>query len=302
MNISSKVLSCEEAKNINMVNYLKELGFEPARISRQHYWYVSPFRNERTASFKVNKDMNRWYDFGEGRGGNLIDFGVLYFKCSVGEFLQKLWIKNSINKPLTRIESKKENGEESIRIIEVKSINSLSLISYLKRRKIDIDIARKWCKETAFTLHQKRYYAIGFVNDSGGYELRNEFFKGSSQPKNITTIDNKSETLSIFEGFFDFLSFQTICRNSEEASQNFIILNSLSFLQKIESHITNYKEVNLFLDRDTKGQKGTCHLLTLGSHIRDKSELYQHHKDFNDWLMHFGLSRSSLIRGSYSTQ
>ena len=294
MNISGKPLSCVEVNKRDIVDYLRELSFEPTRISRQHYWYLSPFRGERTASFKVNRDMNRWYDFGEGKGGTLIDFGVLYFRCSVSDFLQQLPIKNFNQQPIKKYQSGKENEEEPIRIVKAKSIDSPPLLSYLKQRKIDVGVARQWCREITFTLHQKSYYAIGFLNDAGGYELRNEFFKGSTHPKDITTISNDGKSLSLFEGFFDFLSYLSIYQNCEEASQNFIILNSLSFLPKAESHLINYKAVNLFLDRDTRGQKGTCHLLSLGSYITDKSNLYQHHKDFNDWLMNFGLADTSL--------
>ncbi len=141
MNISGKSLSCEEAKKRDIVNYLRELGFEPTRISRQHYWYLSPFRSERTASFKVNRDMNRWYDFGEGRGGNLIDFGILYFECSVPEFLCQLSGTNAIQQSFLQPERRRESKDEPIQILNVKSIGSPLLLSYLKKRKIDIDIS-----------------------------------------------------------------------------------------------------------------------------------------------------------------
>ena len=37
-----------------------------------------------------------------------------------------------------------------------------------------------------FRLYDKKHTAIGFQNSAGGYELRNEYFKGSSSPKDIT--------------------------------------------------------------------------------------------------------------------
>jgi hypothetical protein len=39
---------------------------------RDQGWYLSPFRNEATPSFKVNQSANLWYDFGEGKGGTVI--------------------------------------------------------------------------------------------------------------------------------------------------------------------------------------------------------------------------------------
>src|SRR4051794_4548518 len=109
MNISNKPLTCAEVKSRDIVDYLASLGFEPTRISGQHYWYLSPFRDERTASFKVNRALNKWYDFGEGRGGSLIDFGILYFNCTVSEFLNKVYFTGySHQQPLLGKYEKKE--------------------------------------------------------------------------------------------------------------------------------------------------------------------------------------------------
>ncbi|MDQ2753128.1 MAG: toprim domain-containing protein [Bacteroidota bacterium] len=290
MIMRNKPLSCAEVNKRSIVDYLSSLGFEPTRISRHHYWYLSPFRKERTASFKVNSLMNCWYDFGEGRGGTLVDFGILYFKCSVSEFLHQ-FVPDFYphQRSVSKEQSTMAESEEILQIRKIKTINSPRLINYLKERKIDLQVAKEFCKEVAFQIRDKSYCAIGFKNDAGGYELRNPFFKGSSHPKDITTLSKGSESLSVFEGFFDFLSYRIILKNSEKVSQDFLILNSLSFSQKIESSLANYKEVNLFLDCDRSGKKAASHLLSLGSHIQDKSYLYRNHKDFNDWLMHFGL-------------
>ena len=82
--------SVHEAKRLDLVNYLESIGYQPQKISGHDHWYLSPLRKENTASFKVNRRLNLWYDHGLGRGGNLIDFSVLYFGCTVKELLQKL--------------------------------------------------------------------------------------------------------------------------------------------------------------------------------------------------------------------
>jgi hypothetical protein len=56
---------------------------------------------------------------------------------------------------------------------------------------------------------------LGFKNDSGGYELRSEFFKGSNSPKDITAFKNRGKKVAAFEGFFDFLSFISLLGNKE---------------------------------------------------------------------------------------
>lgn len=42
------------------------LGFQPTKIPGNSYWYHSPMHDEKTPSFKVNHNINRWYDFAEG--------------------------------------------------------------------------------------------------------------------------------------------------------------------------------------------------------------------------------------------
>src|SRR5215218_7399913 len=81
--------SIQEAKQIDIVDYLEKLGHQPQKIRNNDYWYLSPLRDENTPSFKVNRKLNAWYDHGIGKGGNIIDFGILYHHCSVRELLKK---------------------------------------------------------------------------------------------------------------------------------------------------------------------------------------------------------------------
>ncbi|HEY1872118.1 MAG TPA: CHC2 zinc finger domain-containing protein, partial [Chitinophagaceae bacterium] len=90
MKFSNNLLSVKEVKNTDIVDYLSTLGFKPSKVSRNDYWYISPFRDEKTPSFKVNRNLNRWYDFGDGKGGNLVDFGVQFHQCTVADFLRKM--------------------------------------------------------------------------------------------------------------------------------------------------------------------------------------------------------------------
>ena len=82
-----KNLMSAEAKQIDLVDYLSALGQRPQKVRNNDYWYLSPLRTENTPSFKVNRTRNVWYDHGIGKGGNLIDFGIIYFNCSVAAFV-----------------------------------------------------------------------------------------------------------------------------------------------------------------------------------------------------------------------
>ena len=279
-----------------MVDYLSSLGFKPAKVTRNDYWYLSPFREETTPSFKVNRNMNRWYDFGEGKGGNIIDFGILYHNCSVKELLIKFSKPFSFHQQ--NIETNKEDEEaKKIKIINDREISSLVLIRYLHKRRIPIDIAKKFCSEIDYELYGKNYFAIGFKNDAGGYELRNEKFKASSSPKDITLIKNDAEKLTVFEGFFNFLSYLAIHQKQEQPNTNFLILNSTSFFQKSLPLMQSHKSVHLYLDCDTTGQKCIQKALEIDKQkFIDERHLYKNYKDLNDWMMHIGQSQKQSIQ------
>ena len=65
-------MNIRTAKSIPLAAYLSGLGFLPVKRRGTDLWYLSPLRKETRASFKVNTRLNTWYDFGIGRGGNII--------------------------------------------------------------------------------------------------------------------------------------------------------------------------------------------------------------------------------------
>lgn len=290
MKVTAKRLSIEEAREVDIVSYLSNLGHEPAKINGNDYWYLSPLRTEKTPSFKVNRKMNRWYDHGLGKGGNIIDFAVLYNNCTVGEFLQQLsgghYGPQRPVKPLERMSD--GDAESKIKIVQERAISSFSLLRYLHQRRVPIDLAERFCREVKYELGGKEYFGIGFKNDAGGYEIRNPFFKASSAPKDITTFTNGAGEVAAFEGFIDFLSFMAIHRNQPQQSIDFVILNSVSLFERARPFMEGHDSIHLYLDRDAAGQNCSRYALGLCNKYKDESCVYRHYKDVNDWLVHFG--------------
>jgi hypothetical protein len=83
-------MKCEEGNKVDLVEYLFSIGFTPTKIRGNNYWYLSPLRNEKEASFKIDRHKNVWYDHGAGKGGTVIDFIIAFFNCDVAGALQKL--------------------------------------------------------------------------------------------------------------------------------------------------------------------------------------------------------------------
>ena len=274
-------LSCEKARNLCIVKSLAKLGHFPSRTTEKEAWFLSPLRSETQASFKVSKQLNRWYDFGIGQGGNVIDLICIIENCEVKEALQFLNQESII--PTYSSPNNHRPNNRKIQITAVKPLDHPALLYYLKFRKINVKLARHFCNEVWYQWKEKQYYALGLKNKLGGWELRNKFLKNSSSPKTFSLIENDSKQLLITEGMFDFLSLATIDEDLVQSSDS-IILNSLAFIKRIETLIPKYKRVLLFLDNDSAGEKATASLLNQYDHITDRSDSYKDYVDLNEKL------------------
>ena len=84
-------MTIQEAKQISIADYLQSLGYSPVKQQGESLWYKSPFRQETEASFKVNTNRNLWFDYGLGKGGNIIALAQeLYFSDHVPYLLRKI--------------------------------------------------------------------------------------------------------------------------------------------------------------------------------------------------------------------
>ncbi len=170
-------------------------------------------------------------------------------------------------------------------MIAAKPLTNPTLCLYLQDRKIPVKIAEKYCKEVDFELYGKRYFAVGFENKSGGVELRNQHFKGSSSPKDVTLISFSTiKKIAVFGGFISFLSYQTL-HQKDAPLTNFLVLNSLSFFEKSRQLMEENQKVYLYLDSDEAGMKNTQTALKWERKYIDRSHLYKNHKDLNDYLL-----------------
>lgn len=289
-----------EAKRIDMVDYLASLGYQPRKIRGQDYWYLSPFREEHTASFKVNRKLNLFYDFGIGQGGSIVDFGMLFHHCTIPQILEKLQSFLSFHRhqiisqpPPVGPAPDFSSEEKKIWVIGDAPITSPALVHYLEVRRIPLQLSQQFCREISYSLYGKDYYAIGFKNDAGGYELRNPYFKGSSSPKATTFIDNGASEVSVYEGFFSFLSFLMIYQEKNLPVTNYLVLNSLSFFKKSRGLMERHQAIHLYLDRDKAGIDQTHQALALDRKYQDCSHIYGSYKDLNQFLVHSNLVQTT---------
>lgn len=77
-----RVLEIDMIKEIDIVWYLRMLGYIPVRTTYKIAWYFAMWRDEREPSLAVyyRKSPQDWYDYGEGVGGSIIDL-VMRMHC-----------------------------------------------------------------------------------------------------------------------------------------------------------------------------------------------------------------------------
>ena len=305
-------LNCNQARQISIVKYLAQCGFQPQYIKGANHWYLSPIRDENSASFKVNTKLNAWFDFGIGEGGNLIDLGIRLHRCSVEELLSRLSAGNyalSFHQP-SAVTAERERAspvsdahdmdERRITVLDIAPLHSPGLISYITGRGIDLTSASWYCREVGFSIKGKTYTAIGFENRSGGYELRNPWFKGSSSPKDITVINShdNAQTVCLVEGFMDFLSLQRL-RKLPDVPTDIIVLNSVALIGRSIELLRGYRDVYQYLNHDNAGQAATEKLTEAGIQTIDASGFYQGHNDINAYLL---ASQQNILRQEINPQ
>ena len=160
-----------------------------------------------------------------------------------------------------------------------------ALIGYLASRGIVPSVAAAFCREVRYEVNGCAFFAVGFRNDAGGWELRSARFKGGSSPKHITTIDNRSDTVIAFEGFMDFLAYLSL-KHPERLRIDAAVLNSVVNLPKAIPFLSRHPVIHTFFDNDEAGRKATADLICLcpRSELIDQSHFYRGHKDVNDYL------------------
>ena len=283
-------MNIDQIKQIKLQDFLATMGCKPVKQYGVNLMCLSPLRMEKHASFKINTELNLWYDFGISRGGNIIDLVELLYNSTDVSYLIHQIERNALGCVSVSLPTVKPNApQNSFENLQVLSITHPALINYLGERCIGIEIARTVCKELHFDTRGKHCFGIGFPNIAGGYEIRNPFFKGGITPKDISLFHNEESKQScfVFEGFMDFLSFMMLLRKENDGlkRQDYLVLNSVSNVHKALESLSHYENVQCFLDNDEAGRSAYKQLSEeLGSSVLDSSSLYSDFKDLNDYL------------------
>lgn len=298
----------KEIKSIPLASFLSQLGHEPTARKGTRLWYKSPLRQEHTPSFKVETTLNCWYDFGLGRGGNIIDLAAEMYQSTDLRYLMRCIADSCPVLSVQTVASSflcgaKRQGRlaprhsaPSMERFEVVPLEHRTLVAYLKERGVPAHIAKAKCREAHYSVNGKTYFAAAFENVSGGWELRNRYFKGCRGRKDISYLpwarDDPSTECAVFEGCTDYLSALTLGIIS---GADAVILNSVVNVNKAVPYLKGYAAINCYLDNDVAGQTALTELTAMyGSTVIDRSILYSEFNDLNEYLTNQSFTKNKI--------
>lgn len=288
----------KEIKSIPLASFLSRIGHEPAARKGTRLWYKSPLRQEHTPSFKVDTTLNCWYDFGLGRGGNIIDLAAELYQSTDLRYLMRCIAYSYPVPSVPTVASSfaPRHSAPSMEQFEVVPLKHRALVAYLQERGIPAHIATAHCKEAHYCVNGRFYFAVAFENVCGGWELRNRYFKGCRGRKDISYLpwarDGPATECAVFEGFIDYLSALTLGIVSRADA---IILNSVVNVNKVMPYLKDYITINCYLDNDTAGRTALTELTAIyGSTVIDRSILYSGCNDLNEYLTTQSFTKNTL--------
>ena len=294
----------EEVKQYSIIDYLNSKGIYPFKEIGKQMVYYSPLTNEKTASFLVEPNKNVFNDYSSGQKGDIIRLVGLIEQIPFFEtikLIQSLKMtclvresnlirtclapENNVSDLSFSFSGNNSNKESKIEIKSVQPITNASLIQYVEQRGINIELGRIYLKEIHFSNKGNNYFAVGFQNNSGGYELRNALKFKAKTANGITVFDKGTNTVNLFEGFFDFLSALQYY-NAKVFNNTTVILNTNNNLKLFLNTLTDNQIINSFLDNDKSGQSAVNQIVSKGFYVVNQSgKLYPNSKDFNDYLL-----------------
>jgi hypothetical protein len=301
----------EAIKSTSIADFLRAQNVPSKRVGSSLF-FAAPYRNDPNPSLKVDERTNKWYDFGTRLGGDIIDLVKLTNNTDFIGAVRVLQAQSGLHvvAPSAPLAPLPEPGTPGISILSVVAIYHKGITDYLHERNIDLNVAKKYCKQVNYRVGDKTFFALGLKNESGGYELRNKYFKGCTK-KDITIINPRASEAGdgskcvVFEGFMDYLSYQTMRKRdvprgwTEHPNDSAVILNSVANVQKVKPYIEQQFAVAAYMDNDEAGQQATREIRAMvksGHPVWDASVCYQKHKDLNEYLMSLPRPRQALSK------
>lgn len=286
-------------RDIAIPEFLTRRGVALLEDRAGHWWGLTPFRRENTASFMaaVDRRGGHWYwrDWGEGQSGDILHLVQrLDLADSIGGALRYLNEVYAGGIPQdwrpaddTRASSLPPGGPLSDRLVvdRAGNVTNRVLIGYAAGRGIPADVLKRFAREVWWrdTVKNRSFFGLGLRNVAEGFEVRNGSWKGCIGHKDLAVFSiGTADTVDVAEGLFDGLTLAA----EGEAQGRILMLNSAGLARRGVEWVREHApgaQVRLHLDHDVMGRRATALFREAFPDACDRSHRFDFYDDLNAW-------------------
>lgn len=238
---------------------LSKLGHQPAKSTGEEQLYLNVLRNSETRpGLAVNTQLGIWFDRFTKKSGDIIDFGMAYWSgFSSDEVIEK--ISQLCAGPQEAAVTDRPTGRKRravkipyYHISETRPLgNNPEITAYLQSQGI-WEISLGQLKEVYYYVvdekhRRKDFFAAGWQNENGGWEVIGRNFAGSLGRKGMTFIPGDTNSLVLFEEYISYLSWKYANRT---AGHSILVMNSPEFLPAAKSRAAKFRDVAVFFGKE----------------------------------------------------
>lgn len=257
----------QQIKSIDLLGFIQNLTGQMGVKTSRCFLFLSPLRQEKSPSFAVYPETNSFYDFGIGKGGDIINFAMLYRECDFKEALE--WLSRDGNYSSykkfyshhSQLKQDINNEDKARKFYDV--LKGKTKVSWVKSyfQKMGVRYYPEIGAVTYFNKKENSTY-IGFPcpnpENPISLECRLHNGKGSRRltlfNKSIWILLRDTSTFLITESILDCLAGEIIINDN---SLSLLALNGVGNKGKAIDFIKEHKpeQIILALDADEPGKQ-----------------------------------------------
>lgn len=267
---------------------LEALGHRP---EKQHGQELIYHLSGPRPCFAVNQQHNIWYDHHTGKGGNIIDFAIMYWKVTFREALKKLneHFDRCQLPEYGRLQCRRRHAQKlpHYRLQHTGPLgNNVDISHYLKAKKV-WEVSQSLLSEVYYYVKDenariKTFHAAGIQNELGHWQISSPCFNDCLGHKAISFIGRSNTDVAVFQDTISYLSWQT---DNPAAGDSILILHSDDLLLSAIRKIKDFAEISVLFNRDDTGRLRSAELIQALPQATDRSAIYEGHTHYNEWLV-----------------
>lgn len=245
---------------ISIKSLLNHLGFKPVESNEKESFYSNIFISNslKPKSFRLDHALDVWFDKSIGKGGNITDFGKLYWpnldKNAIREKLRSFHENNEYHY-MFAVNEKSRRKRRPIKLphYQIERTHKLGFTSEVSTFLQEAglwEIADSNLVEVHYYVRDEKgrrrnFCAAGWPNENGGWEVYAKNFKSCIGPKGMSIFQASTINITVFQEFTDYL------KNRDKLYalySSILVLNSPQFLFAAIKRVCKYKNITFYID------------------------------------------------------